>query len=198
MYAAPSPPRACSLIFLHKGLELARPSNRRRLATLSGAQVPPPLVVDSPGGSPSPTPPSWQAQDLPAELPIDPDSPVADMLGRLVLPVSTAIEVSHELWPERVEDSQDVLGYLVWHEKVCPGGILHQNGGLYQRADLHARGKSIGDISQALILMMDRFHGERGDLGQIFSTDSQPPGGAVCSSFNSLEPFFNPVRYFGM
>lgn len=135
----------------------------------------------------------------PLELLADPDSPISNMLNRLALPGPGSIEVSCEMWPDRIEASQNIPAYLEWHEKVRPGGSLHRGNGLDQHEnDLHARGKSIKDISQALILMMDRFHSARDDQDPLSESDPPLPEGAGCVPFDSLEPFFHPVRCYAM
>jgi hypothetical protein len=113
------------------------------------------------------------------------------MLHRIELPRSAAIEASHELWPDRAEDSCDIVGYLQWHEKVRPGGELHPRNGSSQSADLVVRGKSIKELSQSLIVKMDHFHRAGGTTDPVSGT---PPGGSI----TPLETFFNSVRYYIM
>ena len=133
-----------------------------------------------------------------AELPADPEDMVTDMINRLGLPMLAAIQVSCRLWPGRLEGSRNVTGYLEWHEKVRPGGSLHRSDGLQSNSDLYAQGRSIEDISQALILMMDRFHCVREGLEPDSGLDFQLPRGAECAHFESLGPFFSPIRCYGM
>ena len=116
------------------------------------------------------------------------------MLDRLALPGPRAIEVSRNLWPNRLEGSQDTTGYLEWHRKVCPGGSLHQGNGPDQHDDLHVRGKSVEDISRALIMEMDRFHCMRAGLDAVSGLGPRQSEGAECNTFESLGPFFNLVR----
>jgi hypothetical protein len=142
---------------------------------------------------------SPQVQLPPMGLLAGPDGPLSDMLDRLALPRPTAVERSHEMWPDRLEGSQNVAGYLEWYERVRPGGTLHRDNGHGERDDLLARGKSTKDMSQAMISTMDRFHRTRAGLGEdVSQEDSQLPAGARCDPFESLGPFFHPVRCYGM
>jgi hypothetical protein len=143
-------------------------------------------------------PPGLQNPSLLEGPLIDPNGPVASVLGRLALPGPAAIIASHEAWPDRLEGSQNVTSYLEWLEKVRPGGSLHRSNGLDPQADLRIRGKSIEDISQVLILAMDQFHCARAGLEPDPGASSQAPEGAEWDQFESLGPFFNLVRYYGM
>lgn len=141
---------------------------------------------------------SMPLYELAESPPPDPHSPAADVLGRLALLAPTAIEVSRNLWPDRLEGTQDIPGYLKWHEQVRPGGSVHRNNGSDQQDDLHVRGKSIKDISQMLILMMDDFHRKRLGLDPVTGSSSQEPTGAGYDQIESLGQFFNSVRGYGM
>ena len=116
------------------------------------------------------------------------------MLNRLGLPRPAAIQTSHKLWSDRLEGSHDINGYLQWHGRVCPGGNLHPHDGSSQSPHLRVRGKSVRELSQELIRMMDQFHRTGGNSG----TDSDGPEEVLQGSFSSLAVFFNYLRSYIM
>lgn len=66
-----------------------------------------------------------------------------------------AIVVSDELWPHWQKGVHNVTGYLQSHDKVHPGGFLYVSNGDSCPVDLMVQGRSIKDMSQALVLVMD-------------------------------------------
>ena len=119
-----------------------------------------------------------------------------EMLHRIELPRSAAVETSNEHWPHRLKGSCDPTGYLQWHEKVRPGGGLHQRNRSGQSADLRVQGKSTKDLSQKLISRMDHFHRTQVDPDSTSSPDYQVPEGTPHDFFSSLGVFFNSLRYY--
>ena len=118
---------------------------------------------------------------------------ITEMFGCIELARPAAIEVSSNIWPHCLNGLQNVTDYLKWHGKVCPGGGLHPHDGSSQSPNLSIGGKSIKDLSQALILRMDHFHHRGANPDPTSSTKSQVPEAAPYDSFASLGVFFNGI-----
>ena len=100
------------------------------------------MGLPSQGAIPAPTGESSDTR-LPLEL-----------VNRIQLNASAAVQTAEDLWPQRAEASRDVRGYLDWHREVCPGGDFHVHTGEV----LRLQAESIEGLSHALISALDDFH----------------------------------------
>lgn len=122
------------------------------------------------------------------------DPAVVNMLQRLELSGPAAINVSEELWPHRLKGTCQASDYVEWHDKVHPGGVIHPPDNYEHLTELHIQGRSVEEIAQGLISIMDHFHRYGGNPHTGSGLDIQVPEGVKCSPIISLGVFFKKLR----